>query len=164
MNRKTPLLIAAALAGAPLLGQAQQLLQERNLPLNLAVEIAQGAVAACAQRGFNVSATVVDRAGVLRAQLRADNAGPHTVDASRAKAYTSASARQPTLAMGETAQKNPGAQFLNDIPGFLLLGGGVPIKAGNEVIGALGIGGAPAGAIDAECANQALDAVKDKLR
>lgn len=157
-------MIAALLAATPLLGPAQTLLQERNLPLNLAVEIAQGAVAACAQRGFNVSAAVVDRAGVLRAQLRADNAGPHTLDASRAKAYTSASARQPTLAMGETAQKNPGAQFLNDIPGFLLLGGGVPIRAGNEVIGALGIGGAPAGAIDAECANQALDAVKDKLR
>lgn len=164
MNIRMTMTLAALLAATPLLGQAQTLLQERNLPLNLALEIAQGAVAACAQRGINVSAAVVDRAGVLRALLRADNAGPHTIDASRAKAYTSASARQPTLAMGEAAQKNPGAQFLNDIPGFLLLGGGVPIRAGNEVIGALGIGGAPAGAIDAECANQALDAVKDKLR
>lgn len=104
MNRKSPFLIAAALACAPQLGRAQ-LLQERNLPLSLAQDIAQSAVATCAQRGFNVSAAVADRAGVLRALLRADNAGPHTVEASRAKAYTSASARQPTLAMGETAQK-----------------------------------------------------------
>lgn len=157
------LLIAAALAAAPLLGQAQ-VLQERNLSMALAQEIAQAAVAACTQKNVNVTATVVDRAGLVRAVLRADNAGPHTIDASRAKAYTSVSTRAPTANLGENAQKNPGAQFLNDIPGFLLLAGGVPIRAGDVVIGAVGVGGAPSGATDAECAIAALDMVKDKLK
>lgn len=169
---KTNLLVLCAALCAPVAAFAQnapvvqstQLLQERNLSGALAMELAQGAVAACAQRGFNVSAAVVDRAGVLRAFLRADMAGPHTVEASRAKAYTSASMRAPTANIGENAQKNPVAQYLNDIPGLLLLGGGVPVRAGNEVVGAIGVGGAPAGPVDAECANAALDALKDRLR
>jgi len=157
------LLITAALAASPLLGQAQ-IIQERNISLALAQEIAQGAVAACTQKNVSVTATVVDRAGLVRAVLRADNAGPHTIDASRAKAFTSVSTRAPTANLGENAQKNPGAQFLNDIPGFLLLAGGVPIRAGDVVIGAIGVGGAPAGSTDAECAVAALDLVKDKLK
>jgi uncharacterized protein GlcG (DUF336 family) len=107
---------------------------------------------------------VVDRAGGVRAVQRADNAGPHTLAASQQKAFTSASAKNATLAMMETAQKNPGAANLVDIPGFLLLGGGVPVKVGNEVIGAVGIGGAPAGNLDEQCALTALDKVKDQLK
>jgi uncharacterized protein GlcG (DUF336 family) len=83
-----------------------------------------------------VAATVVDRAGSVRAVQRADNAGPHTLAASLQKAFTSASAKNNTLAMMEGAQKNPAAANLVHIPGFLLLGGGVPVKVGNEVIGA----------------------------
>lgn len=59
----------------------------------------------------------------------------------------------------ENAQKNPGAANLVHVPGFLLLGGGVPIKAGNEVIGAVGVGGAPGGHLDEQCAMAALDKV-----
>ena len=58
--------------------------------------------------------------------------------------------------MMENAQKNPGAANLTDIPGFLLLGGGVPVKAGSAVIGAIGVAGAPGGHLDAECADAAL--------
>ena len=104
------------------------------------------------------------RAGGVRAVQRADNAGPHTVDASRAKAYTSASARNATLAMMEAAQKNPAAANLVDIPGFLLLGGGVPIRVGNEVVGAVGVGGAPGGHLDEQCAMAALEQVKEQLK
>ena len=68
------------------------------------------------------------------------------------------------LAIMENAQKNPGAANLTDVPGFLLLGGGVPVKVGNEVIGAVGIGGAPGGHIDEQCALAALDKVKDQLK
>ena len=114
--------------------------------------------------GYNVTAAVVDRAGQLRALQRADNAGPHTLDAAQAKAFTSASAKNNTLAMMETAQKNPGAANLVNIPGFLLLGGGVPVKVGNDVIGAVGVGGAPAGHLDEQCAVAALDKVKDQLK
>jgi uncharacterized protein GlcG (DUF336 family) len=63
----------------------------------------------------------------------------------------------------ETSQKNPGAQNLGQIPGFLLLGGGMPIRAGNEVIGAVGVGGAPGGHLDDQCAAAAIEKVKDRL-
>ena len=95
---------------------------------------------------------------------RADLAGPHTIEASRGKAFTAASARNTTLAMMENAQKNPAAATLVHIPGFLLVGGGVPIRAGNEVIGAVGVGGAPGGHLDEACANAAIDKVKDALK
>ncbi len=143
--------------------QAQIVRTERNLSLDLANQIAAAGVAACHEKGYAVTATVVDRAATVRAVQRADNAGPHTLEASRAKAFTSASAKNTTLAMMESAQKNPGAANLVHIPGFLLLGGGVPIKAGNEVIGAIGVGGAPGGNLDEQCAIAALDKVKDAL-
>ena len=91
-------------------------------------------------------------------------AGPHTLSSSQAKAYTSASARNTTLAMMEGAQKNPAGVNLVHMPGFLLLGGGVPIKVGNEVIGAVGVGGAPGGHLDEQCAMAALDKVKELLK
>ncbi len=160
---KTRLAFAAALALIPAAAGAQ-VLQERNLSMALAQEIAQGAVAACAAKNFAVTATVVDRAGLVRAVLRADRAGPHTVEASKAKAYTSASARNATTAIMENAEKNPAARHLAAIDGFLLLGGGLPVKAGEEVIGAVGVGGAPGGHIDEECAKAALDAVAAKLK
>jgi len=155
--------LAAVFVAAGTQAQAQIVRTERNLSLDLANQIAAASVAACHEKGYAVTATVVDRAATIRAVQRADNAGPHTLEASRAKAFTSASAKNTTLAMMENAQKNPGAANLVHIPGFLLLGGGVPIKAGNDVIGAVGVGGAPAGNLDEQCAMAALDKVKDAL-
>ena len=126
--------------------------------------IASATVAACTAGGYNVSAAVVDRAGTLRALQRADNAGPHTVAAAQGKAYTSASAKNTTLAMLDNVQKNPAAATLVHIPGFLIVGGGVPVKVGNEVIGAVGVGGAPGGHLDEQCAMAALEKVKDQLK
>ena len=153
--------LALAAAGA---AQAQAVRSERNMSLELANQIAAATVAACQAGGYAVTATVVDRAGGVRAVQRADNAGAHTLGASQQKAWTSASARNATLAMMEGAQKNPAAANLVHIPGFLLLGGGVPVKAGNDVIGAVGVGGAPGGHLDEQCALAALDKVKDLLK
>ncbi len=146
------------------LASAQAVRSEKNMSLDLANQIAGATVAACTAAGYNVSATVVDRAGTVRAVQRADNAGPHTLEASRLKAYTSASAKNSTLAMMEAAQKNPAAANLVHIPGYLLLGGGVPVKAGNEVIGAVGVGGAPGGHLDEQCAVAAIAKVQDQLK
>lgn len=158
--------LVAGLAAAATLATAAgaQVLTERNMPLAIAQEIAQATVAACAAKNFNVAVTVVDRAGLVRAMLRADRAGPHTIEASRAKAFTAASARNATSAIAETAERNPAARHLAAIDGFLLLGGGVPVKVGDEVIGAVGVGGAPGGHLDEECANAGIEAVKAKLR
>lgn len=153
--------LCAALIGAS--AQAAGPLTERNLSLDLSNRIAAAGVAECAAKGYAVAVAVVDRAGRIRAIQRADNAGPHTLTSAEQKAFTSASARNTTSAMMEMSQKNPGAANLGAIPGFLLLGGGVPVKAGNEVIGAVGIGGAPGGHLDEQCAIAALDSVKDDL-
>ena len=155
------LALAAALAGT---ANAQAVRTERNMSLELANQLAAATVAACSANGYNVTAAVVDRAGTLRALQRADLAGPHSVGAAQAKAYTSASARNATTAMLETVQKNPGAATLVDIPGFLVLGGGVPVRVGQEVIGAVGVGGAPGGHLDEQCALAAIDKVKDLLK
>ena len=156
--------LAVSLTLATAAANAQAVRTEKNMSLELANQIASASVAACAANGYAVAATVVDRAGTVRAIQRADNAGPHTLGASQAKAYTSASAKNTTLAMMEGAQKNPAAANLVYIPGYLLLGGGVPVKVGNEVIGAVGIGGAPGGNLDEQCAMVALDKVKELLK
>ncbi len=140
-----------------------QVRTEKNVSLELANNLAAATVASCTAGGYAVTATVVDRAGTVRAVQRADNAGPHTLGASQAKAFTSASAKNTTLAMMEGSQKNPAAANLVNIPGYLLLGGGVPVKVGNEVIGAVGVGGAPGGNLDEQCAMVALDKVKSLL-
>jgi uncharacterized protein GlcG (DUF336 family) len=167
MTRIRSTLLALAALSALTAAQAQTAAaprNERNMSLELANQIAAASVAACQANGHAVTATVVDRAGGVRAVQRADNAGPHTLQASQDKAYTSASAKNATLAMMEGAQKNPGAANLVYIPGFLLLGGGVPVRVGNEVIGAVGVGGAPGGHLDEQCAMAALDKVKDQLK
>lgn len=133
-------------------------LNESNISTVDAQRLAVAAVSACQAKGYNVSASVVDRAGLLKAFSRADNAGPHTIQASQAKAFTAASAKAATLTIMENAQKNPGAANLTDIPGFLLLGGGVPVKAGDTVIGAIGVAGAPGGHLDSQCAEEVLAA------
>lgn len=157
-------LTAVALLAASSLANAQAVRSERNMSLELANQIAAATVAACQANGYAVTATVVDRAGGVRAVQRADNAGPHSLVSSERKAWTSASAKNPTLAMMEGAQKNPAAANLVHIPGFLLLGGGVPVKVGNEVIGAVGVGGAPGGHLDEQCANAGIDKVKELLK
>ncbi|MDX8521719.1 GlcG/HbpS family heme-binding protein [Mesorhizobium dulcispinae] len=145
-------------------GASAEVLQERNMPMDIALELAQGAVKACAAHNYNVSAAVVDRAGVLRALLRADNAGVHTPDAARRKAYTAVSARTPTSAMAKNVQDNPGAAQLAAIDDFLILAGGVPVKIGNETIGAVGVGGAPGGNLDEACALAAIEEIEGKLK
>jgi uncharacterized protein GlcG (DUF336 family) len=161
MNR---ILLAGSIALALTSAASAEVLKENNMPLDIAVELAQSAVSACAADGYNVSAAVVDRAGVVRALLRADNAGPHTVNAARDKAFTSVSARIPTSVMVENIQKNQGAAQLVAIDGFLVLAGGVPVKIGKETIGAVGVGGAPGGHLDEACANAAIAKVQDQLK
>ena len=162
LNKISAIALTLSLAAAA--ASAQGVRTEKNISLELANQIAAASVAACAANGYNVAATVVDRAGVVKAVQRADNAGPHTLGASQQKAFTSASAKNTTLAIMEGAQKNPAAANLVNIPGYLLLGGGVPVKVGNEVIGAVGVGGAPGGNLDEQCALAALDKVKEQLK
>ena len=156
--------LAAVLACSTAAASAQAVRTEKNMSLSLATQLAARAVADCSTAGYAVTATVVDRAGVVQAVQRADGAGPHTLEASRLKAYTAASARSGTLAMMVNAQRNAASANLVNIPGYLLLGGGLPVQVGKEVIGAVGVDGAPGGHLDEQCATAALGRVQDLLR
>jgi uncharacterized protein GlcG (DUF336 family) len=156
------LTLAAAMAGTSTASAATT--STRSIASATALQLAQQTVAACSAEGYNVSASVLDRSGVLLAMVRADGAGPHTVEASRAKAFTSASSRNPTSGIAKAIQSNPDAAGMANIPGFLVLGGGVPLKIGNETIGAIGVAGAPGGHLDEACAQKAITALKDQLQ
>jgi uncharacterized protein GlcG (DUF336 family) len=91
---------------------------------------------------------------------RADGAGPHTVDSSRKKAYTASSLRRPTTELAELITKVPTLQALGDInEHMLMVGGGLPIELGGEVVGGIGVGGAPGAHLDDACAQSGLDAI-----
>lgn len=141
---------------APLQLAQTPTVQVATLSLSAANRIAMLTVNNCAQLGYTVTATVVDRMGVTLAVARAENAGPHTVDASLRKAYTSASARNLTSELAKNLATTPS---LADIPGFLVLGGGAPIRVGGAVVGAVGVGGAPSGLTDEQCATDAIKTV-----
>lgn len=157
---KKVMMAAALVAGSVSLTAQADALNQKNLSLAQANTLATSAIQACVAKNYQVTVTVVDRAGVVKAVQRTDNAGPHTVKASEMKAYTALSAKNASGKVMEAAQSNVGAQNMRDIPGFLLLAGGLPVKEGDEVIGAIGIGGAPGGHLDEACAQAAIDGLK----
>jgi uncharacterized protein GlcG (DUF336 family) len=139
---------------------SDELPREMVLPIGKAAKAIQASLDACTKDGYRVSVSVVDRAGVLRAMGRADGAGSHTVDSSRKKAYTAASFRRPTTELAELINKVPTLQTLREINDqVLLLGGGLPIEIGGEVVGGIGVGGAPGAHLDDACAQAGLEAI-----
>jgi uncharacterized protein GlcG (DUF336 family) len=156
-------LVSLGCAGS--MAMAQGLLVEKALPLVLAMEAAQTALAACEQQGYRVSVAVVDRAGLVRAQLRGDGAGPHTLDSSSRKAYTSASLRLSTLELARMVSQSQAIFGLREMnEKILILGGGLPIQAGEDVIGGIGVGGAPGSDKDEACAQAGIEKIKARLK
>lgn len=154
--------VSFLLAGPPVMqvALADDLPREAVLPLGMANKAVQAALESCKKDGYRVSVSVVDRAGVLRAMGRADGAGSHTVDSSRKKAYTAASVRRPTTELAELINKIPTLQALRDINNeIIIVGGGLPIEIGGEVVGGIGVGGAPGAHLDDACAQDGLDAI-----
>lgn len=154
-------MIVASLALLPAVAPAaDELPKESVLPAGMASKAIQASLEACKKDGYKVSVSVVDRAGVLRAMVRADGAGPHTIDSSRKKAYTAASLRRPTTELAELINKVPTLQALREMNDqVLILGGGLPIEIGGEVVGGIGVGGAPGAHLDDACAQAGLDAI-----
>ena len=139
---------------------ADELPKESVLSLATANKAIHAALEACKKDGYRVSVSVVDRAGVLRAMGRADGAGPHTTDSSRKKAYTAASLRRTTTELADLITKVPTLLALKDMNSeILILGGGLPIELGGDVVGAIGVGGAPGTHLDDACAQEGLDAI-----
>jgi uncharacterized protein GlcG (DUF336 family) len=153
-------LALAALAAAPAF--AAGVVSEKNLSLDLAKAIAEGALAACRQNGWHVTVTVLDRSAQIRAQLRDDGANLFTVENSYRKAYTARSFDMPSEDFAKSVPTNPVRQAQATLPGVIALGGGLPIRAGNETIGAIGVSGSPGK--DAVCAQAGIDKVADELK
>jgi uncharacterized protein GlcG (DUF336 family) len=156
----------AALTGVALMGATAtaQTLPTHRLTAALAVEAASETVAACAKQDYHETAQVVDADGVVIATLRGDSAGVHTLDSALYKAYTAASFKNDTLALAERAKGEDSIQPLSRLPHVMFFGGGVPIKLGDETIGAIGASGAPGGKLDDACARAGLDKIKDRLQ
>src|SRR5471032_1681111 len=145
----TLLATASVLAAGPALAQAPQV--EKNVSMGMALAIIQGTLEQCTKDGYKVSITVVDKAGNVAAQLRGDGTNPHTMEFSRLKAYTSRTRGQTSLEFMKLIS-DPANAYLKQIPNVVGVGGGVPIKVGNETIGGVGVSGAPGGEKDELCA------------
>src|ERR1700689_3828070 len=135
---------------------------QKVLTIDVAQTIAQDAMAQCRTNGYKVTVTVVDSANVLKAFLRDDGAGMATVEVGGMKANSvMAFGRHP----GPPANLPAGAPVPAPVlPGTINAMGGVPIKVGDQLIGAVSVSGAPGGDKDAACANPALAKVADKLK
>jgi uncharacterized protein GlcG (DUF336 family) len=144
--------------------QAQGLVQTHRIAADLANQAVAAAVAKCAGQGYAETAVLVDADGVRQAVLRGDRAGAHTLDSAFAKAFTAASFKTDTTSLVERSKNVPVLANLFKLPHLLLLGGGIVIKVGDEVVGAIGAAGAPGGQLDDACARAGLDKIKDQLK
>lgn len=140
---------------------AQDLLVQKEIPLAVAQEMAQAALAQCRANGYRVTATVLDSGGNVKAVMRDDGSALVTIDLSHRKAYAAVVFRRSSA---ETVKAFGAMTPPPIIAGTVMLAGGVPVKVGNDTIGAIGVSGAPGGDKDEACANAGLAKVADKLK
>jgi len=157
----TVLATSLILVTAPALAQAPQV--EKNVSMALSMAIMQGVLDQRAKDGYKVSVVIIDKGGNVAASVRSDGTPPHTMDFARMKAYTARTRNQTSLATMKQME-DPAFGFLRQIPNVVGVGGGVPIRVGNEVIGGVGVSGAPGGEKDEVCANAGVAKVADALK
>jgi len=156
--------LALVLATAtPLRAQDDSLVTFRVLAPAVAAELALAAMTACQEQDFQVAVAVVDRFGVAQALVRDRYAGPHTPDTATRKAWTAVSFRSDTLELAAATGAGSPQAAARDITNALMLGGGVLIEVGGEMVGAVGVSGAPGGEQDADCARTGIAAIQDRL-
>ena len=128
----------------------------------MAQTIANAAMDKCKEMGFKVSVTVVDRAGLAIVMLRGDGAGLHTPEGSDRKAYTARTFRTPSADFVKRVTNDPAVGGLTRYTRVLALDGGLPIKVGDDVVGAVGVSGSPGK--DDECSKAGIAKVADQLK
>ena len=164
------LAVAVVSGAAATAAQAQGLVTMQKLSAPLANELVGEAVAACAQKGYTVTAVVVDLDGVRQALLRGNGAPIHTLDNAYYKAYSAASltlARKEdsTKAVADRLSKSPPTTVpQTPLPNVTFAVGGVTIMAGGTAIGAIGVSGAPGGQFDDDCARAAIAKIRDRMK
>jgi len=156
------LAVAALLASLATPAHAE-LLARKDLSMETALTIATTAIETCKGQGYRVSATVVGRNGEIIVQLRGDNTGPHTIENSFRKAYTARTFRVPSGEIVQRLKDNPTLGLIH-LTNVIANQGALPIKVGDDVIGAAGASGAPGGEKDEACIKAGLDKVADQLK
>lgn len=156
------LVAVVVVAGFATSAFAADVLITHRLSAAVANEAVGAAVAFCAKQGYAETAVLVDGDGVRQAVLRGDGAGIHTLDSANDKAYTSLTFKADTGALTERAQQI--GALTSRLPHLLLFQGGLVIKIGDEVVGAIGASGAPGGPLDEACARAGIDAIRDRLK
>ena len=154
---------ALALAASVTTAANAQLVTTKQLSLPMAVAIATTAVETCKSQGYNVSVHVIGNMGEVLVALRGDNTGPHTMENSMRKALTSRGQRVPSGAFAENVAKTPNAGALR-LGNMIPARGALPIKVGNDTIGAAGASGAPGGDKDEACVKAGIDKIAGDLK
>ena len=147
--------VVAALT--PALTHAQVLMQ-RDVSLKMALTIAE-----CEKAGNDVSVAVVDRAGRLRVFLQGDKAAPHNIELAQRKAYTARTFGRPSAEWAERTAAGSELAAQRQLEHVIALRGGIPIKVGNETIGAVGVSGSTSTG-DEACALAGVQKVADQLK
>ena len=144
--------------------QAQEsLVTYKSLSPELALNLARAALADCQRRGYQVAVAVVDRFGVTQVMLRDRFAGPHTPATASGKAWTAASFRTNTTELNSISQPGMMQAGIRNLPGAVVIGGGMIVESSGSLVGAVGVSGAPGGDADDACAKAGIDAIHDKL-
>ncbi|MBI1425767.1 MAG: heme-binding protein [Gammaproteobacteria bacterium] len=157
--------IATSMASAE---ESSTLYTYRTLSVDLASKAAWGAVNDCRKKGYSVAVAVVDRGGNIQALLRDRFAGPHTPETAIRKAWTANSFRQSTSELAGLLEEKRIPSQVSHNPGALLVGGGLTIEAGGEIVGGIGVSGAPPGrserdSIDGACAKAGIESIREAM-
>lgn len=140
-----------------------QVLTQHDVSLAMGLAAATAAIEECAKAGNDVSVAVVDRVGRLRVFLQGDRAAPHNIELARRKAYTARTFSRPSGEWAERTGPTSPVAGQRQLAEVIPLRGGVPIKLGNDTIGAIGVSGSsPEG--DENCAKAGVAKIADQLR
>lgn len=146
-------------------GFVQALPMEPVLTIDVASKIAQNTLKKCSIDGYSIAVTVLDKSGKTLVVLRDQKAGPHTLSGSFKKAFTALTTKTSTAVMAKRVDKNKSLEGLIHLnKNLVFLGGGLPIKVGDLIVGGIGVGGAPGGHLDEKCAQVGIDSVAEELK
>ncbi|KPK11716.1 MAG: hypothetical protein AMJ68_04880 [Acidithiobacillales bacterium SG8_45] len=133
----------------------------RALSMETANKAAMAAARHCSKLGYQPAVAVTDRYGNLVAFIRSPLSGKHTIKGAKNKAWTAATLQ------GSTEELGPQLPHLRGGKNFSLIGGGLAIRTGGVMYGAIGVAGAPGkktpGDVDDECAKAGLAAIQEDL-
>ena len=159
MNKLKGLIATVMLMSISTFAQSIQLNQVYSLDSQSARTLLDAAVVACQKIQHNIAVVVVDRGGNTLMANRHETVGPHNLGAAEKKAYTALSTKMETLLISQNVHENKDAKNLTTLSNLLLLGGGIPVRYENQVVGAIGVAGAGGAKNDHYCAETAVQSI-----